>query len=145
MRYDSRVLMEEKIAGREATVGILGGQALPIVEVRPHSGVYDYQSKYTAGFTEYLCPAAFDEATTARIQAAAMGAFAAIGGRDYARVDVMVRADGEPVVLEANTLPGMTETSLMPKAAAAMGLTYAALCQRMVDLALQRAKHTQGV
>ena len=69
---------------------------------------------------------------------AALGAFQAIGGRDYARVDVMVRADGEPVVLEVNTLPGMTETSLLPKAAAAAGLDYAQLCQRMVDLALQR-------
>jgi D-alanine-D-alanine ligase len=75
---------------------------------------------------------------TKRIQATALGAFQAIGGRDYARVDVMVRAGGEPVVLEVNTLPGMTETSLLPKAAAAMGLNYAQLCQRMVDLALKR-------
>jgi D-alanine-D-alanine ligase len=76
--------------------------------------------------------------TTKRIQEAALGAFHAIGGRDYARVDVMVRADGEPVVLEVNTLPGMTETSLLPKAAAAAGLSYAELCQRMIDLALKR-------
>src|SRR5207249_8632193 len=114
MRYDSQVLMEERIAGREATVGILAGAALPLVEVRPDSGVYDYQSKYTAGTTEYLCPAPFDLESTARIQAAGLGAFAAIGGRDYSRVDVMVRASGEPVILEVNTLPGMTETSLLP-------------------------------
>jgi D-alanine-D-alanine ligase len=138
MRFDSQVLMEERIAGREATVGILGGKALPIVEVRPSSGVYDYQSKYTAGKTEYLCPAPFDEVTAARIQSAALGAFAAVGGRDYARVDVMVRPDGQPEVLEVNTLPGMTETSLLPKAAAAEGLDYAQLCQCMIDLALQR-------
>jgi D-alanine-D-alanine ligase len=75
---------------------------------------------------------------TKRIQSAALGAFKAVGGRDYARVDVMVRASGEPVVLEVNTLPGMTETSLLPKAAAAAGLNYAQLCQRMVDLALKR-------
>ena len=91
MRYDSHVLMEEKIEGRETTIGILNGEALPIVEVRPKGGVYDYQTKYTTGTTDYLCPAPFDEATTARIQAAGLGAFRAIGGRDYSRVDVMVR------------------------------------------------------
>jgi D-alanine-D-alanine ligase len=111
---------------------------LPVVEVRPKAASYDYTNKYTPGNTEYFCPADFDAATTQRIQAAALGAFHAIGGRDYARVDVMVRADGSPVVLEVNTLPGMTETSLLPKAAAAAGLNYAGLCQRMVDLALQR-------
>jgi D-alanine-D-alanine ligase len=138
LRYDSQVLAEEKIIGREVTVGILADAALPIVEIRPKSGVYDYQSKYTPGSTEYLCPAPFDAATTARIQAAGLGAFKAIGGRDYARVDIIVQSDGEPLVLEINTLPGMTETSLLPKAAAAAGLSYAQLCQRMVDLALQR-------
>jgi D-alanine-D-alanine ligase len=137
-RFDSEVLVEEKVGGRETTVGILGPDPLPIVEVRPKTGVYDYQSKYTAGATEYLCPAPFDEATTARIQAAGVGAFQAVGGRDYARVDIMVRPSGEPVVLEVNTLPGMTETSLLPKAAAAAGFSYAELCQRMVELALQR-------
>ena len=136
-RFDTQVLMEEKIAGRETTVGILGSEALPIVEVRPKTGVYDYQSKYTAGATEYLCPAPFDPQATARIQAAALAAFQAVGGRDYARVDIMVRSDGEPVVLEINTLPGMTETSLLPKAAAAAGMSYAQLCQRMIELALQ--------
>ena len=131
-------MVEEKIVGRETTVGILGGKVLPLVEVRPKSGHLDYHNKYTPGCTEYFCPADFDAATTRRIQDAAMGAFQAVGGRDYARVDVMVRADGSPVVLEVNTLPGMTETSLLPKAAAAAGISYAELCQRMVDLALVR-------
>jgi D-alanine-D-alanine ligase len=139
LRYDSRVLMEERIVGRETTVGLLANQALPVVEVRPKQGAYDYANKYTAGNTEYFCPAPFDAALTQRIQAAGLGAFHAIGGRDYARVDVMVRPGGEPVVLEVNTLPGMTETSLLPKAAAAAGLGYPDLCQRMIDLALQRA------
>lgn len=139
MRYDPRVLMEEKIVGRETTVGILDGQPLPVVEVRPKAGVYDYQTKYTAGTTDYLCPAPLDEATTARVQQAALGAFRAIGGRDYSRVDVMVRPNGDPVVLEVNTLPGMTETSLLPKAAAAAGIGFAELCERMVDLALKRS------
>jgi D-alanine-D-alanine ligase len=138
LKFDSEVLVEEKIAGRETTVGILAGQPLPIVEVRPKTGSYDYKNKYTTGCTEYFCPADFDPAMTKCIQSAAFGAFQAVGGRDYARVDVMVRASGEPVVLEVNTLPGMTETSLLPKAAAAAGLNYAQLCQRMVDLALKR-------
>jgi D-alanine-D-alanine ligase len=139
LRFGGEVVMEERIVGRETTVGILDGQALPIVEVRPKAGSYDYTNKYTAGRTEYFCPAEFDVATTARIQVAALGAFHAIGGRDYARVDVMVRPDGSPVVLEVNTLPGMTETSLLPKAAAAVGINFASLCERMVELARKRA------
>lgn len=138
LKFDSEVLVEEKIVGRETTVGILDGKPLPIVEVRPKAGSYDYKNKYTSGATEYFCPADFNAATTKRIQKVALGAFQAIGGRDYARVDVMVHPDGRPVVLEVNTLPGMTETSLLPKAAAAVGLNYAQLCQRMVDLALRR-------
>jgi D-alanine-D-alanine ligase len=138
-RYGSPVLVEEKICGRETTVGILAGSALPVVEIRPKSGAYDYKSKYTTGASEYFCPAEFDAATTLRIQTAALAAHKAIGGRDYSRVDVMVRADGSPVVLEVNTLPGMTATSLLPKAAAAAGMSFTELCGRMVELALQRA------
>jgi len=138
LNFDSEALVEKKIIGRETTVGILAERALPVVEVRPKVGSYDYRNKYTAGCTEYFCPAAFDAATTNAIQAAALGAFRAIGGRDYARVDVMVRANGEPVVLEVNTQPGMTETSLLPKAAAAAGISYGQLCQAMIDLALKR-------
>lgn len=138
LRHDTQVLIEEKIIGRETTVGILDDQPLPVVEVRPKSGVYDYRTKYSVGASEYFCPAPLDEATTRRVQEAARGAFRAIGGRDYSRVDVMVRSTGEPVVLEVNTLPGMTELSLLPKAAAAAGIGYPQLCQRMVELALRR-------
>src|SRR6185369_2668700 len=99
-RFDSQVLVEERIVGRETTVGILGDEVLPLVEVRPKQGGYDYRNKYTAGMTEYFCPAPFDALTTELIQAAALGAFRAIGGRDYSRVDVMVTAEGQPVVLE---------------------------------------------
>lgn len=144
LRYDTQVLMEERIMGRETTVGILDGSPLPVVEVRPRTGVYDYQNKYTAGSTEYLCPAPFDEATTRRIQQAGLAAFKAVGARDYSRVDVMVRTDGEPFVLEINTLPGMTETSLLPKAAAAAGIGYPELCDRMVRLALRRSRSTSS-
>ncbi|HMP82467.1 MAG TPA: D-alanine--D-alanine ligase [Verrucomicrobiota bacterium] len=141
-RFDSRVLVEERIVGRECTVGILDDIPLPIVEVRPRKGAYDYTNKYTPGATEYFCPAPFDAATTRRAQDAALGAFHAVGGRDYARVDVMLRESGEPVVLEVNTLPGMTETSLLPKAAAAAGYGFADLCQQMVDMALNRLPPT---
>ncbi|HEY2952390.1 MAG TPA: D-alanine--D-alanine ligase [Verrucomicrobiae bacterium] len=139
LRFDSQVLLEERIPGRETTVAILGDDVLPVVEVRPKQGAYDYRNKYTMGATEYFCPAPFDPPIIARIQAVALGAFRAIGARDYGRVDVMVRENGEPVVLEVNTLPGMTETSLFPKAAAAAGMSYAELCQKMVELALKRA------
>ena len=138
--FDSQVLMEEKIVGRETTVGILDGTALPVVEVRVKQGEFDYKNKYTAGASEHFCPADFDAATTKRIQDAALGAFEAVGGRDYARVDVMVRASGEPVVLEVNTLPGMTELSLLPEAAKAAGMDYGQLCQSMINLALRRKK-----
>jgi D-alanine-D-alanine ligase len=139
LKYDTEVLMEEMILGRETTVGILAGVPLPVVEVRPKQGGYDYRNKYTAGATEYLCPAPFEPGVTSGIQSAALAAFRAIQGRDYARVDVMVRPDGSPVVLEVNTLPGMTETSLLPKAAAAAGMSYEQLCQRMIELAVARA------
>ena len=138
LKYDSELLVEERIIGRETTVGILDAKPLPVVEVRPKQGSYDFKNKYTSGATEYFCPAPFDAAVTERIQRAALGAFEAIGGRDYARVDVMVTQSNQPVVLEVNTLPGMTETSLLPKAAAAVGISYENLCQRMIDLALKR-------
>ncbi len=138
-RHDSRVLMEEKIDGRETTVGILGDRPLPVVEIRVRNGTFDYKNKYTPGAAQHVCPAGFDASATARIQAAALGAFRAVGGRDFARVDVMVRRDGEPVVLEVNTLPGMTELSVLPEAAAAAGLDFAQLCQRMIDMALARS------
>jgi D-alanine-D-alanine ligase len=138
-RHDSRVLLEERIHGRETTVGILDGRALPVAEIRVKNGAFDYRNKYTPGAAEHVCPADFDAATTSKIQAAALGAFDAISGRDYARVDVMVSAAGEPAVLEVNTLPGMTDLSIFPEIAAVAGLSYAQLCQRMVDLALRRS------
>jgi D-alanine-D-alanine ligase len=138
LKHDSELLVEEKVLGREVTVGILGGEALPIVEIRPKEGAYDFQNKYTIGATEYFCPAPFNKAATQRIQTTAVNAYRALGGRDYARVDLIVRPDGEPVILEVNTLPGMTETSLLPMAAAALGIGFPQLCQRMVELVLRR-------
>jgi len=139
-RYDSEVLMEERILGREATVGILDDKALPVAEVRAKQGFFDYDNKYTPGASEHFCPADFPPEVTKRIQDAALGAFHAVGGRDYGRIDIMVRPNGDPVVLEVNTLPGMTELSILPEAAAAAGFNYAQLCQQMLDLALNRSK-----
>jgi D-alanine-D-alanine ligase len=138
-RYDSEVIMEERIVGRETTVGILANQPLPVVEVRPKQGAYDYRNKYTTGATDYLCPAPFPPEVTGQIQKAALGAYQAVGGRDYARVDIMVTDAGQPMVLEVNTLPGMTETSLLPKAAAAAGLSFPELCQKMISMACRRS------
>ncbi len=131
-------LIEKRIFGRELAVGVLGGTAMGIVEIRPKSGVYDYASKYTKGLTEYLCPAPFDAATTRRIQQAAETAFAACGGRDYARVDFIVGDDGQLYLLEINTLPGMKETSLLPMSARSAGLDFTALVREMAMLAVQR-------
>jgi D-alanine-D-alanine ligase len=144
LKHDTAVLVEERVRGREVTVGVLAGEALPVVEIRPKEGGYDYANKYTVGATEYLCPAPFDRATTERIQAVGLRAFEAIGGRDYGRVDVIVREDGQPVVLEVNTLPGMTETSLLPKAAGAVGIGFRDLCSQMLKLAMKRASAGGG-
>jgi D-alanine-D-alanine ligase len=144
LRFDTEAIMEEKIEGREVTVAILGEEVLPIVEIRTKQGLYDYRNKYTVGANEYFCPAPFDEVTTKRVQDTAMGVFRAIGGRDYARVDMIVKPDGSPVILEINTLPGMTETSLFPKAAAAVGLGFGELCERMIETAWRRKQGGGG-
>jgi D-alanine-D-alanine ligase len=137
MKYGGPVMVEEKVVGREITVGILGGESLPIVEIIPKQGDYDYANKYTAGATDYVCPAQFNESLTRRIKTAAESSFMALGGGDCARVDFIVRDDGEPVLLEVNTLPGMTSTSLLPRAAKEAGLNFFELCQRLVELSLK--------
>lgn len=139
LKFDKTVLMEEMIRGRELTAGILDGDALPLVEIRPRQGTFDYQNKYTQGATEYFCPADLDPELARRLQDLALEAFAAVGCRDYGRVDLLLRNEAEPFFLEVNTLPGMTETSLLPKAAKAAGVGYEQLCQRMIEIALSRA------
>jgi D-alanine-D-alanine ligase len=131
-------LAERRIAGRELSVGILGGRALGIVEIRPRSGVYDYASKYTRGATEYLAPAPLPPAVTAAVQAAAEATFAACGCRDYARVDFILSEANEPILLEINPLPGMKETSLLPMSARCAGLDFIALVRELVTPALER-------
>ncbi len=131
LRHDDLVLVEEFIAGAEVTVGVLGEQPLPVVQVVPKGGFYDYQSKYTPGQTEYLLPAPLPAAVYARLQAEAVAACQALGCRGAARVDFMVRGE-ELFCLEVNTIPGMTETSLLPKAAGAAGIPFDELVLRIL-------------
>lgn len=135
---DREILVEEFVSGRELTVGVVGGRALAVVEIRPHGGFYDYAHKYTKGRSEYFCPAPLDDDVTHRVRQCALDAHRALGLEVYSRVDILLRADGSPCVLEANTLPGMTETSLLPKAAAAVGMTFLELCEEIARLSLQR-------
>ena len=136
--HGSKILCEECIDGREITVGILDGKGLPVVEIQPKSGTFDYHNKYTVGATDYVCPAEFSSERTEAISRLGERAFAAVGGRDFGRVDLMLDADLNPFLLEVNTLPGLTKTSLLPMAAAAAGMNFPQLCQRMVELALER-------
>jgi D-alanine-D-alanine ligase len=124
----------------ELTVGIFDDQALPVVHIIPPEGVYDMASKYPwlsgAKGSQYICPADLDEATTRAVQQAALAAHRSLGVEIYSRVDVLLDANNRPFVLEANTIPGMTETSLLPKAAAAVGISFGDLCARIAQLSL---------
>jgi D-alanine-D-alanine ligase len=131
-------LIEQRIVGRELSVGVLRGRAMGVVEIRPKSGVYDFTSKYTKGMTEYFAPAPLDDGLTAHIRAAAETAFAACGCRDYARVDFILTSKNEPCLLEINTLPGMKETSLLPMSARCNGLDFIALVRELVSPAMGR-------
>jgi D-alanine-D-alanine ligase len=119
-------------------VGILGSQILPVIEIKPKSGFYDYKNKYTKGNTDYLCPAPLDEDVTRKVQEVAMRAYNSLQLQVYARVDLLLDADDQPWVLEINTIPGMVETSLLPKAAAEVGLDYPSLCRKIAELSLAR-------
>ena len=136
-RYENTVLAERRIMGRELTVSILGGRVLPAVEIIPKSGFYDYENKYQAGMTEEICPAPLTEAEVAALEDATSRGFEALRLGGYARFDFILDADGTPWCLEANTLPGMTPTSLLPQAAAAVGIGYDELCERMIMMALK--------
>jgi D-alanine-D-alanine ligase len=133
-QYSTEVLIERFIEGREITVGVLGNEALPIVEIVPDEGFYDYEHKYTKGHTEYLCPAPIDEYQTEFIQSLALAAHAVLGCTAYSRVDFRLDEDGQPYCLEVNTLPGFTETSLVPKAAAAQGISFIEICEKIIEL-----------
>lgn len=135
---DDTVLVEEFIAGRELTVGILGERALPVVEIRPKSGWFDYHNKYTAGATDEIVPARIDDALARRVCDDALKAHRSLGCRDFSRADFRVDEAGRSFLLEVNTIPGLTATSLLPQAAAAEGITFPKLCLALVEQALRR-------
>ncbi len=140
-KYSNDILVEEFVEGRELTVAILDDTAYPIVEIIPPEGVYDMASKYpwlTGGKgSQYICPAELDKETVKAVQAAALAAHRALGIEIYSRVDVLLDSQNRPFVLEANTIPGMTETSLLPKSAAAAGIPFDQLCKTISEISLK--------
>jgi D-alanine-D-alanine ligase len=141
--YADEILVEAYVAGRELTVGVLGERALPVVEIRPKEGFYDFQNKYPflnpqAAGADHWCPAPLDEEVTRRVQQVGLAAHRALGLEVYSRVDILLDAADAPVVLEINTIPGMTQVSLLPEAAAAAGISYAALCAEVLSLSERR-------
>lgn len=136
-KWEDSVLVEEKIVGREFSVGILEGKALPPIEIIPKSGFYDYRNKYQSGMTEEICPAQLTEAENAAIASQAEAVFSVLRLNGYARIDfVLSEKDGVFYCLEANALPGMTPISLLPQEAAAAGIPYDALCERIAHMPL---------
>lgn len=142
-QYAGEILVEEFVAGRELTVGILGDRALPVIEICPKEGFYDFKNKYpflnpSAAGAEHWCPAPLEHTVAQEVQALALAAHRALGLEVYSRVDVLLDVNRGPVVLEINTIPGMTQTSLLPEAAAAVGISYATLCAKIATLSLRR-------
>ena len=148
-KYDRKLLIEKFVSGRELTIGILGDQALPILEIIPKGGFYDFNNKYpflnpqAGGAAEHVCPAKIDPNKTKQIQKQALHAFRALGLVVYGRVDVLLPDSGNPSVLEVNTIPGMTEASLLPEAAAAAGINYVDLCARIIALSRARVERSR--
>jgi D-alanine-D-alanine ligase len=136
-RYDDEVVIEQYIKGREFSVGVIDGKAYPIIEIAPIHGFYDYKNKYQAGSTIETCPAKLSDEKTKAMQDAAEKAFRILRLKNYARMDFMMNENGDFFCLEANTLPGMTPTSLLPQEAQALGISYEDLCQMLVDISLR--------
>ena len=132
-----RVMLEQYIKGREIDVGVLEGKALPSIEIIPKQGFYDYVNKYQAGAAVEVCPAEIPAEWEARLAEAVLVVHNTLGLKDYSRSDFMVAENGDIYFIEINTLPGMTPTSLMPQEAAAVGVGYEELCQKLIDLALE--------
>ena len=135
--YGEEAIVEQYIKGREFTCCVLDGKALPLVEIAPKEGFYDYKNKYQVGSTVEICPAPLDEEHTGRIQEISRRVFQVLRLKKYARMDFMMDEEGNAYCLEANTLPGMTPTSLIPQEAAAVGMDYDHLCQKILDMAFE--------
>lgn len=136
----SKLIMEDKIFGRELTVGILGDEALPIIELSTERPFFDYEAKYKKGLTKYFADLHLDPAEYKRYQDVALKVFKVLGTRDFARVDMMIDSWGNPFVLELNSIPGLTKMSLLPKAAEKIGIDFTQLCLRILDGAISRMK-----
>lgn len=136
--WEDRLIVEKKIVGRELTVGILGGRALPPIEIIPKEGFYDYKNKYQGGLTLELCPAPLRDDQTRAVQEATLRAFGALHLESYARIDYIMDKNDVMWCLEANALPGMTPTSLLPQMAAEIGLDYGALCEEIIRLSFEK-------
>ncbi len=130
--------MEQYISGREFSVGVMDGKALPVIEIAPLTGFYDYKNKYQPGTTVETCPADIPEEKSKELQACAEKVFAALRLESYARMDFRMNQEGEIFCLEANTLPGMTPISLLPQEAAAVGMDFGDLCERILESALHK-------
>ena len=138
--YDTKVLLERYVEGRDLAVSVLDGEALPVVEAVPHEeDFYDFEARYEIGRTAFICPALIGDETTARAQELALAAYRTLGCEGFARVDLMLDRAGELTLLEINAIPGLTDTSLLPLAAEAAGIPFDELIARIVDLAVARA------
>lgn len=137
-RYDDEVVIEQYIKGREFSVCVMEGKAFPVIEIAPLQGFYDYKNKYQAGSTIETCPAEISEEKTREMQTIAEKVFAALRLKCYARMDFMMSETGEIYCLEANTLPGMTPTSLIPQEAAVLGIGFGELCEKIIHMALEK-------
>jgi len=138
--YDDRVLLERYVDGRELAVSVVGDEALPIVEALPAEGDrYDFEARYAIGRTRFVCPAELSEAEAGAVTEAALATYRALGCTGFARVDLILDGGGQPWVLEANAIPGLTDTSLLPQAAEAAGMSFEDLVERIVGLALEPA------
>ena len=135
--YEDEVVIEEYIKGREFSVAVVDGKAYPIIEIAPIQGFYDYKNKYQAGSTIETCPAELSETDTAKMQEYAVKAFHALQLENYARMDFMMNEDHSMYCLEANTLPGMTPTSLLPQEAAVLGMDFGELCEKLIEVSLR--------
>jgi len=137
-KYGNEVIIEQFIKGREFSVGVIDGKALPVIEIEPLVSFYDYKNKYQPGSTIETCPARLDESTAARMQKIAEDVFAALRIKTYARMDFILSEDGQIYCLEANTLPGMTPTSLLPQEAKAVGMNFEDLCEKIIEVSLKK-------
>jgi D-alanine-D-alanine ligase len=138
--FDERIIIEEYIEGRELTVGILDEEALPVIEIIPKKKFFDYEAKYTPGLTEYVVPAKLEEKIASQAKSSALLAHKSLDCFGFSRVDMILNKENKVFVLEVNTIPGLTETSLLPKAAKAVGISFLELCLKLIDSAYRRNK-----